>query len=121
MAQANAGPEEQLRLTKMLNAFGRLVDVERKRIRIAYDRLIEMGAEIERVTDCLNDSDDALTDSVSGLELAHDRLSAALFGEEEGAEEEPSEVTEEEEVVEVVEIDEVEGDYETATIPISGP
>lgn len=129
MARADAGPEEQLRLTKMLGAFTRLVEVERKRIMLAYERLLALGQEIEHITDCLKDSDEALVDSITDLELANDRLVAALFGEPEIAEEETEEtngfaeidVIDESEAgddgEEVIEIDEVGADEEMAKIP----
>ena len=129
--------DEKLRLTKMLHAFTRLMDTERKRILLAHDRLKEMGEEIERIVDCLYDSEDALSDAVSNFELGHDRLAAALYGEattdeeeNEGtegfAEAEGAEETEGTEEAEVVEVDEVESDEGTAHIPyteapIGGP
>lgn len=119
MTQAASGPAEQLRLTKMLNAYGRLVEVERKRITTAHDRLLELKDEIERVTDCLHDSDDALEDSVSALELANDRLEAALFGEKETEEVEEETISEDEGMVVTIDpIDETEG---TEHVPFVGP
>jgi len=128
------GPEEQLRLTKMLGAFSRLVERERKIIMLAHNRLIEMGEEITRITDCLYESDDALDDSATNLALASDRLCSAIFGEisttteEEEAEvialiEEEETISDEEEVVEESEeISEAGYDEETVEVPISvGP
>lgn len=87
------GSDEQLRLTKMLGAFSRLVERERKIIMLAHNRLIAIGEEITRITDCLYESDDALDDSATNLALASDRLYSAIFGETSTAiEEEEAEV-----------------------------
>ena len=75
------GPEEQLRLAKMLGAYGRLVERERKIIILSYQRLVELTEEITRITDCLYDADDSLDDSLKNMDTANERLHAALFGE----------------------------------------
>jgi hypothetical protein len=119
---------DEERLSKLLQAYTRLVEVERKKIRLSYDRLIELGAEVERMAGHLESADTDLNASVYELNSAIDAIRVAIEGEEEEVEEVDESANEDTGGFEEVEVDEVDGDEvdgveepAVVQVPIAGP